>query len=210
MTDQAQRDFSREAATWDTPPRVKVANDIAGAMRKAVTFSPAMDVLDFGCGTGLITLQLHPYVRSITGIDSAQGMLDVLQHKVAVQHLSNVHVQYADIEKGDTVQGKYHCIVTSLTLHHIAHIDRVLKIFYNILHPSGCLCIAELDPDQGMFHDSTAGIVHNGFDRAALQQQLEASGFTAVQVQTAAAVTKPCIDGTMRTFTVFLMTGIKQ
>ena len=58
--------------------RVKLATDVAGAVSAEVRLAADMDVLDFGCGTGLLALQLQPYVRSITGVDSSQGMLDVL------------------------------------------------------------------------------------------------------------------------------------
>ena len=34
-----------------------------------------MDALDFGCGTGLVTLKLQPFIHSITGVDGSQGMI---------------------------------------------------------------------------------------------------------------------------------------
>ncbi len=73
-----KRDFDKEAAGWDEHPgKVKLANDIAGAIGNHIVLTPNMDVLDFGCGTGLLTFQLQPLIRSITGVDSSQGMLDV-------------------------------------------------------------------------------------------------------------------------------------
>jgi predicted TPR repeat methyltransferase len=78
-----KRDFDKVAASWDTPMRVKLATDVAGAVSAEVRLATEMDVLDFGCGTGLLALQLQPYVRSITGVDSSQGMLDVLGSKIA-------------------------------------------------------------------------------------------------------------------------------
>ena len=78
-----KRDFDKEAASWDeNPARVKVVKDIFEAIVRQVTITSDMDVLDFGCGTGLLSLQLQPFVRSVTGMDSSQGMLDVLKQKV--------------------------------------------------------------------------------------------------------------------------------
>ncbi len=86
-----KKNFDQEAATWDEEPRrVKLVFDIADAILQAVALTPNMDVLDFGCGTGLLTLRLQPFVRSITGVDSSQGMLDVLKMKVERDHFSNV------------------------------------------------------------------------------------------------------------------------
>ncbi|MDD4138360.1 MAG: methyltransferase domain-containing protein, partial [Methanoregula sp.] len=71
-----KRDFDSAASTWDEDPgRVKMAHDVARAIRETVTLRPDMDVLDFGCGTGLLALNLQPHIRTITGVDSSQGML---------------------------------------------------------------------------------------------------------------------------------------
>ena len=58
-----------------------MAHDVARAVIGTVQAGPAMDVLDFGCRTGLLTLALQPHVRTITAVDSSQGMLDVLDTK---------------------------------------------------------------------------------------------------------------------------------
>ena len=64
-----KRNFDQEAAKWDqVPERVKVARDIAHSVIQEIILTPDMDVLDFGCGTGLLTFALQPFVRSITGV----------------------------------------------------------------------------------------------------------------------------------------------
>jgi Predicted methyltransferase (contains TPR repeat) len=41
-----------------------------------------MKVLDFGCGTGLLSFFLQPYVGEITGIDTSKGMIEVFDKKL--------------------------------------------------------------------------------------------------------------------------------
>jgi len=41
-----------------------------------------MKVLDFGCGTGLLSFFLQPYVGEITGIDTSKGMIEVFDKKI--------------------------------------------------------------------------------------------------------------------------------
>ena len=90
MADE-KRNFDQDAALWDdNPGRVKVASDIARMIMAEIPLKVTMDVLDFGCGTGLVTLALQPFVRSITGMDSSRGMLDVLNRKISERGLSNV------------------------------------------------------------------------------------------------------------------------
>ena len=85
-----KRDFDQAAASWDErPQRVKLAKDVADAVIRLGGVQPTMDVLDFGCGTGLLTLQLQPLVHSITGVDSSRGMLEILNGKISGRKLAN-------------------------------------------------------------------------------------------------------------------------
>jgi ubiquinone/menaquinone biosynthesis C-methylase UbiE len=206
-----RRDFNKEAATWDeVPARVKLAKDIGAAVTDEIVLTSNMDVLDFGCGTGLLTLQLQPIVHSLTGVDSSHGMIDVLKAKIDRQNLPNIKTQYLDTEKGDILEGTYHLIVSGMTLHHIKEIRPLLDQFYRILTPSGYLCIADLDLDDGKFHDNNNGLFHFGFDRALLRQDFTEAGFEDIRDRTAAELMKPDSKGVMRLFTVFLMTGQKE
>ena len=208
--DTEKRNFDQEAANWDqVPGRVKVARDIAQSMIKEITLTPDMDVLDFGCGTGLLALALQPFVRSITGVDSSLGMLDVFKTKIKEQHLSNVKANYLDLDKGDVLTGSYHLIVSSMTLHHVKNISLLLKQFCSILLPSGQLAIADLDLDDGQFHSNNDGVFHFGFDRAILRKAFTEAGFDNVQDVSAAEVEKATLNKEMRQFTVFMMTGQK-
>jgi len=206
-----KRDFDKEASTWDeVPARVKLANDIVAAISDEIVLTSNMDVLDFGCGTGLLTLRLQPVVHSITGVDSSQGMINVLKAKIDKQNLPNVRTQYLDNEEGDIPEGNYNLIVSGMTLHHVKEIRPLIDRFYGNIAPSGYLCIADLDLDGGKFHDNNDGIFHFGFDREELRRYFMDAGFGDIRDRTAAEVMKPVSDGGVRRFTVFLMTGRKN
>jgi len=206
-----KRDFDGAAATWDeNPGRVKMAHDVARAIIGTVQPGPAMDVLDFGCGTGLLTLALQPHVRTITAIDSSQGMLDVLDAKIKAQNLTNVRARLVDLEKGDELPGPYDLVVSSMTFHHIRDIGMLLERMAGAIRPKGRIAIADLDSDEGKFHDSPEGVFHNGFDRSMMMKSFEAAGFSSVRNRTAAMVRKPGPSGEMPTFTVFLITATKK
>jgi ubiquinone/menaquinone biosynthesis C-methylase UbiE len=210
MTDE-KRDFNAAAATWDeNPGRVKMAQDVARAIRESVQLRPEMDVLDFGCGTGLLTLQLQSQVRTITGIDSSQGMLDILDVKIREKVLKNVKTRLMDLDRGDVPDAQYDLVVSSMTFHHIRDVRSLLDTLAGVLKPSGQLAIADLDCDDGKFHDSNEGVFHAGFDRCVMQKHFERAGFENVRNRTAAMVTKPAPDSESRTFTVFLITGKKS
>lgn len=206
-----KRDFDKEAATWDErPSRVKLAEDISRAITKQIVLTPEMDAMDFGCGTGLLTFRIQPHVRSITGVDSSRGMLDVFNSRIAQLKLNNVSSFHADLEKGDTLKGNYNLVLSSMTLHHIKEIKILFDEFYKIILPDGYLCIADLDPDDGRFHEDNTGVFHFGFGREALRLIFMEAGFDDVLDANAAEVVKPGVNGELRRFGVFLMTGRKK
>jgi ubiquinone/menaquinone biosynthesis C-methylase UbiE len=204
-------DFDKEAAAWDkNPGRVKLANDIADAIASEGILRPDMDVLDFGCGTGLLTLRLEPMVHSVTGVDSSRGMLDVLQSKIERHQLAKVKTRYLSTEKGDVLEGSFDAVVTAMTLHHVKDIRPLLDQFHKIIVPQGYLAMADLDPDDGEFHGDNDTVFHNGLDRTGLNLSVKEAGFEDITDRTGANVTKPSPDGTMRSFSVFLMIGRKR
>jgi ubiquinone/menaquinone biosynthesis C-methylase UbiE len=206
-----KRDFGAAAETWDeNPARVKLAHDVFRAIADTRLLSPAMDVLEVGCGTGLLTLLLRPEVNRINAIDSAEAMLAVLKRKIKEGHIGNVTTGLADLETGGGFDGRYDMVVSSMTLHHICDIPALLGHCAAVLKPKGLLCIADLDADGGKFHDDSTGVFHNGFDRCILKKQFEAAGFGNIRNRTAAIIHKPDSCGDLRCFTVFLMTGRKR
>lgn len=206
-----KRDFDRESSSWDdNPERVRLADDIARAISEEVALTPNIDVLDFGCGTGLLTLKLQPFVRTVMGVDSSRGMLDVLRAKIERNSLPNVRTRYLDIGQGEMLDGSYDLIVSSMTFHHIREIGSLLEQFRKVSAPAGHLCIADLDPDDGQFHSSNEGVFHFGFDRGLMRQALADAGFGEIRDRTAAEVVKPSAGGGTRLFPVFILTGRKS
>ncbi|MBL0226349.1 MAG: class I SAM-dependent methyltransferase [Geobacteraceae bacterium] len=204
------RDFNKVAATWDEEPRrVKLAGDIAVSIAQNIPLTPSMDVLDFGCGTGLLTLNLQPQVRTITGVDSSEGMLDKLRAKTERLELANVSAHYKNLDSGDILEGAFHLVTSCMTFHHFRDIESLLNSFYSIILPSGHIAIADLDLDDGQFHDDSTGVFHNGFDRAKLQRLFEKAGFVDVTCRTATSISKSTAAGALQEFTIFLMTARK-
>jgi ubiquinone/menaquinone biosynthesis C-methylase UbiE len=207
-TESTKTNFDVKAASWDNDPkRIKRAGEIADAMIRTMRPAKGMDAMDFGCGSGLITLSLQPLVKSITGVDSSREMLNVLENKIKQQKLANVRTQLVDIEASDRIEGAYDLIVSSMTLHHVSEPGTLLKRMYNILHPGGQLGIADLDKEDGSFHSDNTGVMHFGFDRAKLKELFAQAGFREIRDATASTVVR---EQEEKTYTVFLISGSKK
>jgi len=210
MDIKERRDFDQEAEQWDANPgRVKLANEVADAILRTTVLSREMNALDFGCGTGLVTLRLQPFVKTITGEDSSEGMLDLLRGKVRAMGLTNVQTRLVDFEKKDLREGAYNLIVSSMTLHHVPDTAALFSQWYRLLAPRGTLCFADLDSEDGSFHGDNAGVFHLGFDRSKLKALLQEDGFHDFLDTTAASLSKDIPGKGMKEFSVFLITAKK-
>lgn len=206
-----KQDFSAHAAEWDTPPRVRLAEDVARAIRSAVPLHREMDVLDFGCGTGLLALALLPHVRSVTGVDAAQGMLDIFRDKIERRALAAATAVYCDFRKGMSLPSPFHLLVAGMALHHVEDVDAALATFRETLLPGGWCAVADLEPEGGLFHaGSDLGAFHDGFDPEGLERRFEAAGFADIGHAPAAEVEKPLPDGSLKRFPVFLLTARRR
>jgi 2-polyprenyl-3-methyl-5-hydroxy-6-metoxy-1,4-benzoquinol methylase len=209
--DRPRRDFDRAALFWDEKPgRVHLAEDVAGAILREIPLDRGMDCLDFGCGTGLLTLLIAPRVGTVTAADGSRGMLDVLNGKIARAGWTGVTTLLADLDGDDPLGGPYHLAASSMTLHHIRDVPALLGRVRAALHPGGWLALADLDEEGGRFHDDNQGVYHFGFARPALAADVAAAGFRSVRTVTAARVPKKTGAGEVCEFTVFLLTARKS
>jgi len=77
--------FTEQAQSYRTELTVESAKRCAGVILKNYPFdSNKTEVLDFACGPGLIAFELLPHAKSITGADSAQGMVNVFNQNVSI------------------------------------------------------------------------------------------------------------------------------
>jgi len=195
--------FDDRAQTWDADPvKQERAEAVATALRQRVPLARDWCALEYGCGTGLLSFVLHADLGRITLADSSPGMLAVLRGKIAAAGLTHLHPLALDLLTAPLPAECHDLIFTLMTLHHVADVGRLLRIFHDLLRPGGWLAIADLDQEDGSFHGS--GFTgHNGFDREALRAQLAAVGFDGVDFSTC-YVMKKATDQGPREYPLFL------
>jgi len=192
---------------WDIPPRIKLAQDVATAIFRHLSLGPDTHVLDFGCGTGLLSLALRPRVGSVTGIDTSKGMLEIFNNKIISSGISGVRTILLDAEKETAIAGSYDLIVSNMALHHVSDVIPLLKVFYGALSRGGHVALSDLDSEGGQFHSDPKGVFHNGFSRGDMEEMLRKAGFGEVKTCDAAELSRPGRDGVMRSFGIFLAVG---
>lgn len=186
MQNQGKRDFDATAAGWDEEPRrVKLAQEVVTAICRELPLGTKMEALDYGCGSGLVMLGLQPFVGRITGADSSQGMLQVLTRKVRERGITNVVAKFADLEQ-QRLEGSYDLIVSSVNIHHVHDVTALIGSLVQILNPGGCLALADLESEDGSFHDDPTGVYHRGLDREFFSSVLFRNSLTYIRIKTVA------------------------
>jgi predicted TPR repeat methyltransferase len=113
--------FDKKAKSWDkSSRRYKVAQSFANFVKKNVSINNDMNILDYGCGTGLVAYEFDEMVKTITGMDSSTKMIEEF---LAKSDKDTIKAIKHDINKDNLEINSFDLIVSSMTLHHIEDIN---------------------------------------------------------------------------------------
>lgn len=171
--------FEQMASRYDTEDRIELAKVIAKEVKQELQKSTTKSLIDYGSGTGLVSLQLSELVDSILLVDSSKQMLDVAEAKISRRGISNAKVLYSDFTK-ETPQLKADIVLMSLVLLHIPDTEKILQQLFSILNESGELIIVDFDKNDQIDHPK----VHNGFSHEGLKDILSEVGFDSIEIKT--------------------------
>ena len=227
----ANERFDKEAATWDSKPfTVASSKHALGALLKYVprlqSDGKALDVLEIGCGTGLLSLLVSPYVNSLTAVDTSTGMIEALEAKLAVNPgISNIKPAQVLLEHPDdpmiqnpAVAGespkRFDLIISHLVLHHIPSLQQVLGTMYGCLKPGGQIALTDFEnfgPEAEKFHPKSKmeGVERHGIARQEMEILMADANFVDVHVDEAFRMDKPLESGGSMEFPFVICLGTK-
>jgi SAM-dependent methyltransferase len=209
MTSASTARFNAEALSWDNNPDVQQATALAHKAYLSHLPDPGTlstyNILDLGCGTGLLSLALAPSVRSVTAVDASDGMIAALQSKLAspdntVKNVRPVCALLQDPDDArlavDPVTGtaqpgrRFDLVVSHLVLHHIPDLPALFKTIHGCLWQGGKVMVTDFEdfgPEARKFHpeEKMDGVERHGIERAEIRRVLEGAGFEEVKVETA-------------------------
>lgn len=168
-----------------------------------------MQLLDFGCGSGLVAMHLYKEAGSVVLLDSSTGMLNVLREKIGRHHISNMKVIQGEIDDPSLEAGSFDLIYMCNVLHHIEDVPPLLDKLRRLLTPDGHLCIGDLVKESGAFHQDHTAVWHFGFEKSELCETVRSSGFGNIHWEEYHTIRKPDPTGTMREYPLFFMSAVK-
>lgn len=173
-----ENSFDAMAQSFDTDYRIQRARVVGDAISKLIAIEPQHNVLEFGCGTGLVTMTLIDKIGKITLVDTSEGMLEQLRKKM-MKACSNIRISiHNDIFSDEIRPDSFDLIYTSMVLHHVNDIDSITIRFKHLLRKGGRVCIVDLLPVGEEYHRNEPDFDgHHGFDPDWLIQRFCDNGF---------------------------------
>ena len=168
-----KHDFNRKAETFDSPKNIFLASLVCQAVEKQIALLSDKEILDFGGGTGLLTLPLAKQAKFVTLVDISEKMLEQARLKAEQQDIKNIQFLEQNL-LAKPLEQEFDLIVVCRVLHHMPDVDEALSLFHQHLRENGQLLLADFTKTEAN---------HHGFDLAELEKQLIEHGFSSVHSQ---------------------------
>ncbi len=130
-------------------------------------------VLDFGCGTGLLTEKLSPLASEVVAIDPSEKMIFVLNQK-GLKNVTAIQAELSQtlVDEQESLQQGFDLIVASSVLAFIPQYQETIALLQKLLKNNGCLV-------QWDWYKNNEGF---GFSKDDINQAYENAGFSEVSV----------------------------
>jgi ubiquinone/menaquinone biosynthesis C-methylase UbiE len=166
----------------DTPTQERLADVLETrgadpqqqAMRVAfladVDFPADAEVLEVGCGTGVLTRQLAglDHVASVIGVDLAPSL--VQKARELASGLENVRFEEGDARSLPFEDEAFDVVVFDSTLSHVPEPERAMREAARVLRPAGCLALFD-----GDYSTATVALADHDPLQACVEAMMESS-----------------------------------
>nr|WP_243735040.1 class I SAM-dependent methyltransferase [Paenibacillus turpanensis] len=133
------------ANVYDTPERIQIARVSSDAIRNYLVDAKSKKAIDFGCGTGLVGMNLINDFHSILFLDTSQNMINQIQQKITDLNIQNANTICFDFEKESLSDLQADYIFMAQVLLHIDEVELVLTRLFDVLCEGGHLLIVDFN-----------------------------------------------------------------
>ncbi|UUZ84835.1 class I SAM-dependent methyltransferase [Paenibacillus sp. P26] len=172
--------FEMIANIYDTPERIQMAKESSDAIRNYLVDAKSKNAIDFGCGTGLVGMNLLNEFNSILFLDTSQNMINQVKQKITDFNIQNADTLCFDFEKESLSDLHADYIFMAQVLLHIQDVEFVLARLFDVLNEGGHLLIVDFNKNEKIVSD----IVHNGFNPGELADIMTKIGYRDLQFKT--------------------------
>lgn len=188
-----QEYWNKRSQTYDS----QIGPRYEEAYRKTVEnmlryLAPTDRVLDFACGTGIVTLPVARRVAEVRAIDISEEMVRRLRAKLAPQGVENVAVSQTDLFDESLREGAFDAVLACNVLLYVEDRARTLARIRALLKPEGMFlsvtdCLGEgltRERLRKWWRSRTGKMPYVAFDKMrTLEEDIAAAGFEVLETE---------------------------
>ncbi|WP_165313246.1 class I SAM-dependent DNA methyltransferase [Vibrio ziniensis] len=177
-------DWDEYAANWEKDESTTVFAQNVFQQLQQLTSVEGMHVLDFGCGTGLLTQRISPLAKDIVALDGSEAMIEELDKK----ELKNVEPVVDHLTRGLVAQHpafrkQFDLVVASSVCGFVSDFQEVAIIIHSLLEENGLFVhwdwlVDDSDPEYGL-------------SQVDIERTLDKAGFTDIETRIAFELNTP-------------------
>ena len=156
---RVKEEFKRQAETLSVAS-VFTDSGVLEQIRAAIKPTRMMNLLDLGCGPGIVTAAMAPDVREAVAYDLTPEMLDKAKQRCQEAGLKNVRFELGSAEHLPFPDESFDSVVTRLTIHHFLDPRRVMKEVVRVTRRNGKVVVADVVSSE---NDEEAAL-HNALE----------------------------------------------
>jgi len=201
--------FGLMAKDFDTDKRIERAKIISDEIRLRISGGHVKSALEYGCGTGLVGIQLINDVNSLLFVDSSEAMIEQVKLKLRRLGKPSDYATCHDFMEDVPQNIRVDYIFSVLVLHHIKDTKAILSRLYSILNEKGHFIMVDINADDGSFHAKYPDFDgHHGFGQTTLTSLAIEVGFNKVDIKTFYHGNKTVGDKT-NPYSLFILDAVK-
>ena len=180
--------WNKRAAIYDSQVEGFYQDAYDKTVQRSLPYLHPQDhILEFACGTGIVTCRIAPYVSHVQAIDIADEMVRQTAKKAKALHLTNVDASCLDLFDPSLSPGSFNVVMGYNVLLYIDNFDQVMERIRTLLKPGGIFlsatdCLGEHITMAGIkkfWKSRTGSMPYVGFfSMNNLQHKVEKNGFT--------------------------------
>ena len=164
---------------------------------------PPLDVADFGCGSGALSVEMGRWAKSVIAIDAnPQALAKARERAEAAGEGLARRIRFVkdDLHALSLKAASLDLVVISQSLHHVESPEKVVREAARVLKPGGYCVLVELLPHKEKWVVDRLGHRWLGFEPDAVRGWLKSAGFTRLELDAS-------VSRTTEPFRVFLFTA---
>ncbi|MFY9902223.1 MAG: class I SAM-dependent methyltransferase [Trichococcus sp.] len=178
--------FDSIASNYDNPERHHIAKVASDAIKEYLGDAKSKSAIDFGCGTGLVGMNLLSEFESMIFLDASENMLHIVETKISEVDSGNASTLCFDFESSSQSDLRADYIFMAQVLLHIQDYEALLAKLHAVLNDEGHLLIVDFNKTDKVVSD----LVHNGFDQEQLKESMLKIGYKDIRSKTIYSGTK--------------------